>query len=59
MGFGVGSPVGSAELEAPVAAGGDVPVVFVNKPVMKPTEKDQVVQVGGPTLGPVLDVMNL
>ncbi len=59
MGFGVGGPVGFAELEGPVAAGGDVPVVCVNKPVMKPTEKDQVVQVGGPTLRPVLNVMNL
>ncbi len=36
-----------------------MPVVFVNKPVMKPTEKDQVVQVGGPTPGPVLNVVNL
>ncbi len=59
MGFGVGGPVGFAELEAPVVAGGDVPVVFVNKPVMKPAEKDQVVQIGGPTLGPVLNVMGL
>ena len=59
MGWRVGSPVGSAELEAPVAAGGDVPVVFMEKTVMKPTEEDQVVQIGGTTLRPVLDVMNL
>jgi hypothetical protein len=59
LGFGVEGPVGSAKLELVVLAGGDVPVVFVNKPVMKPTEKDQVVQVGGPTLGPVLNVVNL
>ena len=59
MGFGVGSPVGFAKLEAPVVAGGDVPVVFVNKPVTKPAEKDQVVQVGGPTMRPVLNVVNL
>jgi hypothetical protein len=36
LGFGVEGPVGFAKLEAPVVAGGDVPVVFVNKPVMKP-----------------------
>ncbi len=59
MGFGVGGPVGFAELEAPVAAGGDMPVVFMEKTVMKPTEEDQVVQIGDPTLRPVLNVMSL
>ncbi len=59
MGFGVEGPVGSAKLELVVLAGGDVPVVFVNKPVMKPAEKDQVVQIGGPTPRPVLNVVNL
>ncbi len=59
MGWRVEGPVGSAELEAPVVAGGDMPVVFVNNTVMKPTEKNQVVQIGGPTLRPVLNVMSL
>jgi hypothetical protein len=59
LGWRIGSPVGFAELEGPVVAGGDVPVVFVEKPVMKPAEKNQVVQIGDPTLGPVLDVVSL
>ena len=36
-----------------------MPVVFVDKPVMKPAEQNQVVQVGGPTVGPVLNVVDL
>ena len=36
-----------------------MPAVFVDKPVMKPAEQNQVVQVGGPTVGPVLDVVDL
>ncbi len=59
MGWRVGSPVGFAELELVVVVSGDVPVVFMEKPVMKPAEKDQVVQIGGPTPGPVLNVVNL
>ena len=34
-------------------------MVFVDKPVMKPAEQNQVVQVGGTALGPVLNVMDL
>ncbi len=36
-----------------------MPTVFVDKTVMKTTEKDQIVQISGPSLGPVSNVMNL
>ena len=36
-----------------------MPAVFVDKPVMKPAEQNQVVQVGGPTVGPVSNVVDL
>ena len=36
-----------------------MPAVFVDKPVMKPAEQNQVVQVGGPAVGPVLNVVDL
>ncbi len=36
-----------------------MPAVLVNKPVVKPTEKDEIVQIGGPAFRPVEDVMNL
>ncbi|MCZ6456679.1 MAG: hypothetical protein O6650_05455, partial [Actinobacteria bacterium] len=36
-----------------------MPSVFVDKPVMKPAEQNQVVQIGGPTVGPVLNVVDL
>ncbi len=36
-----------------------MPAVLVEKTVMKTAEKDQIVQVGGASIGPVLDVMGL
>jgi hypothetical protein len=33
--------------------------MLVNKPVVKPTEKDEIVEIGGASIGPVLDVMGL
>lgn len=52
-------PIGSAKYNPIVGISGDVPSVFVNKPVMEPAEQNQIVQIGGPTLGPVLDVVDL
>ena len=36
-----------------------MPAVFVDKTVMEPAEKDQVVQVGGASVDPMLAVMEL
>ncbi len=36
-----------------------MPPVFVNKPVVKPAEEDQIVEIGCPAFRPVEDVMNL
>ncbi len=36
-----------------------MPAVFVEKPVVKTAEEDQIVQVGAASLGPVLDVVDL
>ncbi len=58
-GLGIQPPVGSTKLESTIITLGDMPAVFVNKPVMKPTEKYQIVQVGGPGLRPVDDVVGL
>ena len=33
------------------------PVVFVEEPVVVPAQQDQIVQVGGPTVGPMFDVV--
>ncbi len=38
---------------------GDMPAVFVDKPVMKTAEENQIVQICAATLGPVLDVVDL
>jgi hypothetical protein len=36
-----------------------MPPVFVEVPVVKPAEEDQIVQIGGPAFRPVDNVMNL
>ena len=59
FGWWVGGPVWSAEHRLVSRLSGDVPAVFVDKPVMRPAEQNQVVQVGGPTVGPVLNVVDL
>ena len=38
---------------------GDTPVVFVDKPVVERAEKDQIVEVGGSSLSPMLNVVDL
>ncbi len=53
------SPIGSTEHHLVVGITRDVPTVLVNKPVVKTTQQDQIVEVGGSTLSPMLDVMDL
>ncbi len=36
-----------------------MPAVFVDKPVVKPAEEDQIVQIGGSAFRPVDNVVNL
>jgi hypothetical protein len=59
FGWRVEGPVGFAKLEDPTRTGGDKPSVFMNKPVVKPAEEDQIVQIGGSAFRPVDNMMNL
>lgn len=42
-----------------LGSAGDVPTMLVDEPMMKPAEKDQVVEVGPTLVGPMLLVMGL
>jgi len=53
------SPVGFAELEHTTGTCGDRPPVFVDEPVVKPAEEDQIVQIRGSSLGPMDNMMDL
>ena len=50
--------VGFREYEATLGTQ-DGPSVFVEEPMMEPTQQDQIVKVGGPTPRPVDDVMSM
>lgn len=54
----IGRPVGLAE-DSPLGRAGDVPAVLMEKAVVEAADEDEIVQVGGPSLGPGLDVMDL
>ena len=55
LGFGCGvqRPVGSTKLELSAVTSGDMPAVSVDKPVVKPTEKNQIVQICWSAFRPV------
>lgn len=59
LGVWVEGPVGFPKLETTIIALGDMPSVFVDKPVVKPTQQDQIVEIGFVTLAPGDDVVNL
>ena len=57
--LGVDAVVGSAEHEPAVSGVGDGPAVVVEEPVVVSTQQDQIVEVGGASVGPVDDMMDL
>jgi len=55
----IGGPTWSSEHESVVVVSGDVPAMLVNEEVMPPAQQDQIVQIGGTTLRPVLEMVDL
>ncbi len=55
----VESPVGFAKLQVSVGTRGDIPAVFVEVPVVKPAEEDEIVQIGGSAFRPVNNMVDL
>lgn len=55
----VDPPVGSTECQFPLRVAFDCPPVFVEEPVVEPAQQDQVFEVCGPAIGPMLNVMTV
>ena len=49
--------IGSVEQGFAVRVPFDAPLVFVEEPVVVSAQQDEIVEVGGPTVGPMLDVV--
>jgi hypothetical protein len=58
-GWRVDAAVGFVEGELGVGIAFDGPAVFVEEPVVEGAEQDQVGEVGGPTVSPMLDVVSV
>jgi hypothetical protein len=57
--LGVNTLVGSVEFEVWSSVVGDGPAVLVEEPVVVSAEEDEIVEVGGASVGPVDDMMDL